>query len=153
MKAVLQEKSTHIHARVQWSNTFMVCLLQVENCTSNCTQLYFVESIRKNFVLRDETGSCCNRELHSLFTSCSGLRSVFWSYSSMISAMTFACQLSSGTVLKKFLYICELNSSLVALGLMAGMSETWRRLPTSTALAESKGPTNGEMVLVLVSVT
>ena len=37
---------------------------EVENCTSNCTQLYFVESIRKNFVLRDETGSCCNRELH-----------------------------------------------------------------------------------------
>ena len=37
---------------------------EVENCTSNCTQLYFVESIRKNFVLTDETGSCCNRELH-----------------------------------------------------------------------------------------
>ena len=28
----------------------MVCLLQVENCTSNYTQQYFVESIRKNFV-------------------------------------------------------------------------------------------------------
>ena len=38
----------------------MVCLLQVENCTSNCTQLYFVESIRKNFVLTDGTGSFCN---------------------------------------------------------------------------------------------
>ena len=25
----------------------------VENCTSNCTQLYFVKSIRKNFVLTD----------------------------------------------------------------------------------------------------
>ena len=28
MKAVLQEKSTFIHANVQWKNTFMVCLLQ-----------------------------------------------------------------------------------------------------------------------------
>ena len=81
MKAVLPEKSTHIHARVQRRNTFMVCLLQVENCTSNCTQLYFVESIRKNFVLTDGTGSFCNGGLHSLFTSCSGLRSVFWTLS------------------------------------------------------------------------
>ena len=40
----------------------------------------FVESIRKHFVLTDETGRCCNRGLHSLFTSCSGLRSVFWIY-------------------------------------------------------------------------
>ena len=55
----------------------MVCLLQVKNCTSNCTQLYFVESIRKNFVLTEGTGSCCNGGLHSPFTSCSGLRSVF----------------------------------------------------------------------------
>ena len=61
--------------------TFMVCLLQVENCTSNCTQLYFVESIRKSFVLTDGTGSCCNGGLLSLFTSCSGLRSVFWTLS------------------------------------------------------------------------
>ena len=81
MKAVLPEKSTHIHARVQRRNTFMVCLLQVENCTSNCTQLYFVESIRKSFVLTDGTGSCCNGGLLSLFTSCSGLRSVFWTLS------------------------------------------------------------------------
>ena len=78
MKAVWQKKSTHIHARLQWRNTFMVCLLQVENCTSNCTQLYFVESIRKNFVLTDGTGSFCNGGLHSLFASCSSLRSVFW---------------------------------------------------------------------------
>ena len=28
MKAVLQEKSTHIHANVQRKNTFMVCSLQ-----------------------------------------------------------------------------------------------------------------------------
>ena len=48
------------------------------NCTSDCTQLYFVESIRKNFVVTDATGSYCNGGLHSLFTSCSGLRSVFW---------------------------------------------------------------------------
>ena len=61
--------------------TFMVCLLQVENCTSNCTQLYFVESIRKNFVLTEGTGSCCNGGLHSPFTRCSGLRSVFWTLS------------------------------------------------------------------------
>ena len=43
----------------------------VENWTSNCTQLYFVESIRKNFVLTDGTGSYCNGGLHSLLTSCS----------------------------------------------------------------------------------
>ena len=48
------------------------------NWTSDCTQLYFVESIRKNFVLTDGTGSYCNGGLHSLFTSLSGLRSVFW---------------------------------------------------------------------------
>ena len=54
---------------------------EVENYTSNCTQLYFVESIRKNFVLTDGTGSFCNGGLHSLFTSCSGLRSVFWTLS------------------------------------------------------------------------
>ena len=54
---------------------------EVENCTSNFTQLYFVESIRKNFVFTDETGSCCNGGLHSLFKSCSGLRSVFWTLS------------------------------------------------------------------------
>ena len=34
MKSVLQEKSTHINARLLWRNTFMVCLLQVENCIS-----------------------------------------------------------------------------------------------------------------------
>ena len=45
------------------------------NCTS---QLYFVESIRKNFVLTDGTDSYCNGGLHSLLTSRSGLRSVFW---------------------------------------------------------------------------
>ena len=72
-----KEKSTHIHAKVQWS----LFTTEVENWTSNCTQLYFVESIRKHFVLTDETGSCCNGGLHSLFTSCSGLRSVFWTLS------------------------------------------------------------------------
>ena len=46
------------------------------NWTSDCKQLYFVESIRKNFVLTDRTGSYCNGGLHSLFTSCRGLRSV-----------------------------------------------------------------------------
>ena len=50
------------------------------NSTSNCTQLYFVETIRKNFMFTDGTGSCCNGELHSLLTSCSGLRSVFWTF-------------------------------------------------------------------------
>ena len=38
-------------------------------------RLSFVESIR-NFVHTDRTGSYCNGGLHSLFTSCSGLRSV-----------------------------------------------------------------------------
>ena len=52
----------------------------VENWTSNCRQLYFVESIRKNFVLADGTGSYCNGGLHSHFTSRSGFRSVFWTY-------------------------------------------------------------------------
>ena len=33
------------------------------NWTSDCTPLYFVESIRKNFVLTDGTGSYCNNEL------------------------------------------------------------------------------------------
>ena len=47
------------------------------NRTLDCTQL-FVESIRKNFVLTDGTGSYCNGGLHSHFTSRSGLRSVFW---------------------------------------------------------------------------
>ena len=46
------------------------------NWTLDCTQLYFVESIRKNFVLTDGTGSYCNGGLHSHFTSRSGLRSV-----------------------------------------------------------------------------
>ena len=32
----------------------MVCLLQVENCTSDCTQLYFVKSIRKISCLQKE---------------------------------------------------------------------------------------------------
>ena len=44
----------------------------------DCTRLYFVESIRKNFVLTDGTGSYCNGGLHSHFTSRSGLRSVLW---------------------------------------------------------------------------
>ena len=48
------------------------------NWTSDCTQMYFVESIRKNFVLTDWFGSYCNGGLHSPFTSRSGLRSVFW---------------------------------------------------------------------------
>ena len=48
------------------------------NLTSDCTRLYFVESISKNFVLTDGTGSYCKGGLHSLFTSRSGLRSVFW---------------------------------------------------------------------------
>ena len=43
----------------------------VKNWTSNCTQLYFVESFRKNFVLTGGTSSYCNGGLHSLFTSCS----------------------------------------------------------------------------------
>ena len=56
---------THIHANLQYEKyVHGLFTTEVENCTSNCTQLYFVESIRKNFVLRDETGSCCNRELH-----------------------------------------------------------------------------------------
>ena len=54
------------------------------NWTSDCTQLYFAESIRKNFVVTDRTDSYCTRGLHSLFTSRSGLRSVFWSLSVMI---------------------------------------------------------------------
>ena len=48
------------------------------NWTSDCTQLYFVKSIRKNFVLTDGTGSHCNGGLNSHFTSRRGLRSVFW---------------------------------------------------------------------------
>ena len=62
---------------VQWS----LLTTEVENWTSRCTQLYFVESICKHFVLTDETGSCCNGGLHSLLTRCSGLRSVFWTLS------------------------------------------------------------------------
>ena len=54
---------------------------EVENQTSNCTQLYFVKPIRKNVVLTDETGSYCNGGPHSLFTSRSGLRSVLWTLS------------------------------------------------------------------------
>ena len=55
MKTVLQEKSTHIHANVQWNGLFTT---DVEiNWTSDCTQLYFVESIRKNFVLTDGTAA------------------------------------------------------------------------------------------------
>ena len=77
MKAAFQEKSTHIHGKVQWS----LFTTEVENWTSRCTQPYLVESIRKHFVLTDETGSCCNGGLHSLFTSCSGLRSIFWTLS------------------------------------------------------------------------
>ena len=45
------------------------------------SSVYFVESTRKNFVLTDRTGSRCSEGLHSLFTSCSGLRSVFWTLS------------------------------------------------------------------------
>ena len=37
------------------------------NWTSDCTPLYFVEPISKNFVLTDGTGSYCNGGLHSLF--------------------------------------------------------------------------------------
>ena len=48
------------------------------NWTSACTQLFFVESICKNFIVTDGTNSYCNGGLHSLFTSGSGLRSVFW---------------------------------------------------------------------------
>ena len=48
------------------------------NSTSDCTQLYFVESIRKNFIVTDGTNSYCKGGLHPLFTSRSGLRSVFW---------------------------------------------------------------------------
>ena len=48
------------------------------NWTSDSTQLYFVESIRKNFIVTDGTDSYCNGGLHSLFTSRSGLRSVLW---------------------------------------------------------------------------
>ena len=57
MKAVLQEKSTHIHVNVQWKKTLMVCLITTEveiNWTSDCTQLYFVESIRKISCLQTE---------------------------------------------------------------------------------------------------
>ena len=41
-------------------------------------ELYFVESIRKNFIVTDGTDSFCNGGLHSLLTNRSGLRSVFW---------------------------------------------------------------------------
>ena len=34
------------------------------NWTSDCTQLYFVESIRKNFIVSDGTDSYCNGGLH-----------------------------------------------------------------------------------------
>ena len=51
---------------------------EVENWTSDCTLLYFVESIRKNFIVTDGTDSYCNEGLHSIFTSRSALRSVFW---------------------------------------------------------------------------
>ena len=53
---------------------------EVENCTSVCTQLYCVESIRI-FVLTDATGSYCKGGLHSLLARRSGLRSVFWTFS------------------------------------------------------------------------
>ena len=46
---------------------------EVENWTSDSTQLYIVESIRKNFVVTVGTGSYCNGGLHSPFTSRSGL--------------------------------------------------------------------------------
>ena len=48
------------------------------NSTSDCTQLYFVESIRKNFIVTDGTDSYCNGGLCSPLASRRGLRSVFW---------------------------------------------------------------------------
>ena len=87
--AALQNTSFCTHYRITYESCFTgkvntyscestMFTIEVENCTSNCTQLYFVESIRKNFVLTDGTGSYCNGGVHSLFTSCSvhGLRSV-----------------------------------------------------------------------------
>ena len=71
----------------------------------------------------------------------------------MMSAMTCACQLSGGTVLKKSLYNGELNSTLVAVGLIAGIGATWSRLPTRTALPELYGPTRAEMGFDVTTVT
>ena len=75
-------KSIYIFMRTynERIRSWFVYYIHVENWASNSTQLYFVESIR-NFVLTDGTGSYCNGGLHSLFTSCSGLRSVFWALS------------------------------------------------------------------------
>ena len=62
-----------------WENTRKACKPKASDLqASDCTQLYFVESIRKNFVLTYGTGSYCNGGLHSHFTSRSGLTSVFW---------------------------------------------------------------------------
>ena len=61
--------------------TGVITQRDVGRTRENCTQLYLIESIRKKFVLTDGTGSFCNRGLHQLFTSCSGLRSVFWTLS------------------------------------------------------------------------
>ena len=73
-------KSQHIFMRT-YNERYVHGLFTTEvevNWTSDCTQLYFVESISKNFVLTDGTGSYCGG-LHSLFTSHGGLISVFWS--------------------------------------------------------------------------
>ena len=68
MKAVLQEKSTHSCERTMKEYVRGLFTTKVGiNWTSDYTQLYFVESIRKNFVLTDGTGSYCNGGLHSLF--------------------------------------------------------------------------------------
>ena len=67
-------KSQHIFMRTyneRNCSCFVYYRCRKLNITSNCTQLYFVESIRKNFVLTDGTGSYCNGGLHSLLTSCS----------------------------------------------------------------------------------
>ena len=63
--------STHSCEHIMKEYVHGLFTTDVENRTSKCTQLYFVESIRKNFVLTGGTGSYCNGGLHSLFTSCS----------------------------------------------------------------------------------
>ena len=55
---------------------------EVENCTSNCTQLYFVESIRKNFMLTDGIAAVVMEDfIHFLQAAVVFKRSVFWTLS------------------------------------------------------------------------
>ena len=71
----------------------------VENWTSNCRQLYFVESMRKHFVLTDGTGSYC--KWRSSFTfyklQCASFKICFWTLSwSRNAAVTTWLLLRSG---------------------------------------------------------